>query len=611
MKIKLIYFMAMILILFVSCKKFLETDSPSTLTSDYIFSREDDVFRAVKGIYSLMTTDEGFSIRLSFYYTVNTDVEMITGTSDGGRRDIAEFQCFTTNSEILKPWNNAYTAIDRANQCIKGIEHSPLYKTNANVMQMYGEAVALRALFYYELVRNWGDVPYKTTPTMAGENYYLPRTDRDTILTHSINDLIAVEPLMLRADQLSEGIERINREFVQGLIARIALARGGYSLRWVNNSLAMKRNESDYIQYYKLANTYCKIIRDNGGHTLNPSFKQIFLNECQFITPLNDDVLFEVAFPSGVSGEVGYYNGIKMLQGSDASNPFGSASGSVLLTPTYFYSFDTLDTRLPVTCAAYSLDQNLNQVIGKPNGGITTGKWCKAWMTTPPGSASTKATGINWPMMRYSDVLLMLAETENELHGPTADAKNALELVRQRAFPSEVWPDKVINYVDSVAANHNEFFNAIVNERAWEFGGECLRKFDLVRWNLYGKKIAKAKNDMIQMGLDSRQTGTGNGYFSDYPNKVYWKLDSASRTLKIIGLYRMATAPPVSSGYTAASWLTNMVNSDSTFSSSDYINQAYQGYIDKTGNSPVRYILPIHQSVIDASLNSLQNYYNY
>jgi starch-binding outer membrane protein, SusD/RagB family len=608
MKIKLIYFMATILIFFASCKKYLESDSPSTLTSDYIFSREDDVFKAVEGIYALMTTDYGYSIRLSFYYTVNTDVEMIVGASDGGRRDIAEFNCNTTNSEILNPWNNAYTAIDRANQCIKGIKASTLWKTNDNVMQMYAESVALRALFYYELVRNWGDVPYKTTPTVAGENYYLPRTDRDTILTHCINDLIAVEPLMYRADEMDEGIERINKEFVEGLIARIALARGGYSLRWENSSMVMKRN-SDYLDYYKIANTYCKTLRDNGGHTLNSSFSQIFLNECQFLTPLNDDVLFEVAFPSGVSGEVGYYNGIKMVVGTSSSNPYGSASGSVVMTPTYYYSFDTLDSRLPATCAVYSLDANLYQTIAKPNGGITTGKWCKAWMTTAQGYSSTKATGINWPLMRYSDVLLMLAETENELNGPTSDAKNALKLVRERAFSEDVWTEKVNNYVDSVAANHDKFFNAIVNERAWEFGGECLRKFDLVRWNLYGKKIAKAKSDWIQMGLDARETGTGNGYFSDYPNKVYWKLDSTTKTLDIVGLYRKATAPATSLGYTSTAWLTNLVNSDG--SSTDFIDQAFSGYSDETGATPVRYILPIHQTVIDASLDSLKNYYNY
>jgi hypothetical protein len=601
---RFIYFMAITTVLFTSCKKYLETDSPSTFSNDYVFSHEYDIFNAVKGVYALLTTDEGYSTRLSYYNTVNSDVEMITGSSDGGRRDIAEFTCNVSNSEVLKPWNNLYQAINRANECIKGIKNSPLYGTNANVKQMYGEAMALRAQMYYELVRNWGDVPYKATPTVAGDNFYLPRTDRDTILTNCINDLIKVEPDMYYADQMSEGIERMNRGFVQGLIARLALARGGYSLRSdASGTMAMKRNETDYLSYYQIANKYCKMLVASNKHTLSPSFKTIFMNECQFITPKNSDVLYEIAFPATVSGEVGYYNGIKMVAGTQL---YGSASGAVAFAPSYFYSFDTTDTRLPVTCALYSLDGTLKQVIVNPAGGIVTGKWSKAFMSTPQGAASTKGTGINWPIMRYSDVLLMLAETENEINnGPTDVAKNALIQVRQRAFPAANWDVKVTQYVAAAAASKASFFNAIVNERAWEFGGECLRKFDLIRWNLYGKNIAATRLKLIQMGLDTR-LGTGQGAYLTFPDKVYWKLN-ADNTLSIAGLYKKLTVAPT--GYTTANWLLNLANSDGTAPA--FITDMFNGYSDNTGVAPVRYILPIHQSVIEASLGNLKNYYNY
>ena len=602
---KLIYVIALTTVLFTSCKKFLETDSPSTFTSQYVFAHEYDIFNAVKGVYALLTLDEGYSTRLSYYYTVNSDVEIITGASDGGRRDIAEFTCNTSNSEVLKPWNNLYQAINRANECIKGIKEGSLYATNANVKQLYGEAVALRAQMYYELVRNWGDVPYKTTPTVSGDNFYLPRTDRDTILTNVINDLIAVESDMYYADQMSEGIERMNRGFVQGLIARIALTRGGYSLHSdAGGSLSMKRNDADYIHYYQIANTYCKKLVVSNKHALTPSFRTIFLNECQFITPKNADVLYEIAFPATYSSDLGYYNGIKMLAGT---HNYGSASGSVAFAPTYFYSFDSTDVRLPVTCALYSLDATLKQVIVNPAGGITSGKWCKAFMSIPQGAASTKYTGINWPLMRYSDVLLMLAETENELNnGPTDVARNALTSVRQRAFASTDWPTKVTQYVSNVSAGKTAFFNAIVNERAWEFGGECLRKFDLIRWNLYGANIAATRAKLTQMGLDTR-LGTGQGAYLSFPDKVYWKYKSDNVTLDIIGLYKKVSIPPA--GYTTANWLMNLANADG--SRPAFITDMFAGYTDNAGTAPVRYILPIHQSVIAASLGNLQNFYNY
>jgi len=602
---RFIYFMAITTVLFTSCKKYLETDSPSTFSNDYVFSHEYDMFNALKGVYALLTQDQGYSTRLSYYNTVNSDVELITGASDGGRRDIAEFTCNTSNSEVLNPWNNLYQAINRANECIKGMKNSPLYATNANVKQMYGEAMALRAQMYYELVRNWGDVPYKTTPTVAGDNFYLPRTDRDTILTNCINDLIKVEPDMYYADQMAEGIERMNRGFVQGLIARLALTRGGYSLRSdASGAMAMKRNEADYASYYVIANKYCKMLVASNKHTLSPSFKTVFLNECQFLTPKNSDVLYEIAFPATYSSEVGYYNGIKITAGT---HNYGSASGAIVFTPSYFYSFDTTDTRLPVTCALYSLDGTLKQVIVNPAGGIASGKWSKTFVSTPQGAASTKGTGINWPIMRYSDVLLMLAETENEINnGPTDVAKNALTLIRQRAFPSTIWASKVTQYVAAASANKASFFNAIVNERAWEFGGECLRKFDLIRWNLYGKTIGATRLKLIQMGLDTR-LGTGQGAYLTFPDKVYWKYKSDNVTLDIAGLYKKLTVAPT--GYTTANWLLNLANADGT--SPSFINDMFAGYSDNTGVAPVRYILPIHQSVIAASLGNLKNYYNY
>jgi len=602
---RIIYLMAITTVLFTSCQKYLETDSPSTFTNDYVFSHEYDMFNAVKGVYALFTRDEGYSTRLSYYYTMNSDVEVVSGSSDGGKCDIGEFTANTANAEILKPWNNLYLAINRANECIKGIKNSSLYTTNANVKQLYGEAIALRAQLYYELVRNWGDVPFQTAPTVAGDNFYMPRTDRDTILTHVINDLIAVEPDMYYADQMSEGIERMNRGFVQGLIARLSLARGGYALRSdAGTVMSMKRNETDYKNYYQIANKYCKMLVASSKHKLEPVFDNIFKNECKFVCPKNSDVLYEIAFPATTGGEVGYFNGIKILAGTHV---YGAASGQVTFQPSYFYSFDTTDTRLPSTCALYSFDATLKQVIGSPAGGIRPAKWSKTFMSSPQGAASTKYTGINWPVMRYSDVLLMLAETENEINGgPTDVAKSMLTLVRQRAFPESQWATKVTQYIANASTDKATFFNAIVNERAWEFGGECLRKFDLIRWNLYGKNIAATRLKLIQMGLDTR-LGTGQGTYATFPDKIYWKYKADNVTLDIVGLYKKLTVAPT--GYTTANWLLNLANADGTPAS--FITNMFAGYPDNTGVAPVRYILPIHQSVIAASLGNLQNYYNY
>ena len=122
--------------------------------------------------------------------------------------------------------------------------------------------------------------------------------------------------------------------------------------------------------------------------------------------------------------------------------------------------------------------------------------------------------------MRYSDVLLMLAETENELNGgPTAEAIAALKQVRQRAFPPSLWGEKVEQYVASKASK-DDFFNAIVDERAWEFGGEFLRKHDLIRWGIYGKKVAEVRAKLVQLAQDAV---SGSGTYANYANVLYYK----------------------------------------------------------------------------------------
>jgi hypothetical protein len=86
---------------------------------------------------------------------------------------------------------------------------------------------------------------------------------------------------------------------------------------------------------------------------------------------------------------------------------------------------------------------------------------------------SATYTGVNWPLMRYADIVLMFAESENEINGPTQAAKEALSLIRQRAFPEELWYSKVVNYIDSVSTSKEDFFNAIVDERDGNLAVKC------------------------------------------------------------------------------------------------------------------------------------------
>lgn len=594
---------------FFSCKKYLKSDSLSTFDQEYVFSNESEAKKAVNSIYALFNQD-AFTSRVSNIFTGNTDIECggVGASPDNSRRDIWSFECTPSNPDLLTVWNNAYNAINKANECEEGLQKVSLVKEpgNQNYKQLLGEVRALRALWYYLLMNHWGDVPFKTNPSRAGDNFYLPRTSRDTILSFLIDDLIDIEPSMYWAEALDFGIERVNREFVIGMIARLSLMRGGY---WLYPDMTMQR-KGDYLEYYQIANDYCKKLAELKPRGL-ADYATVFMNENKYIKPVNSDVLYEVAFHPGF-GDVAWCNGVRVDGGT---HPYGAGSNYLSFPITFFHSFDTLDSRLPVSCYIYYYDRDLlQQPTG--SGSIAPGKWNRMLVPSPLGSASAKGTGINWPLMRYADVLLMLAESENELNGPTPVAKEALRKVRQRAFPSSLWADKVETYINTVSASKQSFFDAVVNERGWELSGECVRKYDLARWNLFGKKVAETRNTLIAMGQDAV---AGTGTYSQLPDYLYYKRLSDGSITFYNKYYKPAVPPPLVNspspgdnpdGYIRVSWLASMYNT-TTLGPADYILRQWRGYTDNTGNAPLRYILPLHSSVVSSSQGVLQNQYGY
>lgn len=588
------------LLFFVSCKKYLTSDSLSRFQEEYVFSSESDAKKAVNMVYALFNQD-AFTSRLSTNFAGNTDIEVggVAASPDGARRDIWSFEATPSNSDLQTVWNNAYNAINKANECEYGLQTISLKQDPRNVvyLNLLGEVRALRAYWYYILMNHWGDVPFKTTPSRAGDDFYIPRISRDSILSFLINDLIDIEPKMQWADQLDYGIERINREYVIGMIARLSLMRGGY---WLYPDMTMKRKE-DYLTYYKIANDYCKKLIDLKPRELN-NYATVFMNENKYIKPVNDDVLYEVAFGPGF-GDVGWVVGVGVTNGK-LFHSFGSTTIQMTVTPTYYHSFDTSDLRLPVTCSIISYNDTLAQVSTSPTS-ININKWNRMLVPTPLGPSSAKGTGVNWPMMRYADILLMLAETENELNnGPTAVAIDAFKKIRRRAFPSSMWSAKVDAYVGGLSGKE-AFFNAIVDERGWEFGGEFLRKYDLERWNLYGKKIANTRKVLNQMGQDAI---AGVGTYSNLADIQYAKMNPDKTLTFYNRYYRVATAPAEYN--VKINWLRNLWNT-TTNGPANYTLWQWRGYKDETGETPVKYILPLHTAVISNSLGTLEQQYGY
>ena len=254
----------------------------------------------------------------------------------------------------------------------------------------------------------------------------------------------------------------------------------------------------------------------------------------QTSTPEN---LFEIPMGINKSGELGYTVGFRVNGPTPDYGKKGNSTGTLKLTAPYFYSFDRDDTRRDLTCATYQLENKSSYteaMLGNAPFGIYCGKWDYRKMAGNPtwleavlaGDEKAKiSSGINVVKMRYAYVLLMYAEVVNELHktqtayGTDLDGKNctlsaydALLQVHQRAFTDQ---NAAATKLNQLIADKG-FFEAIVQENAWELAGEGVRKFDLIRWNLLSDKIDEFKSTY------EAHIGNDDGTGTKWPQKIYF-----------------------------------------------------------------------------------------
>lgn len=518
MKKKLLYTIILLggIFSFTSCDDFLDTESLSNDNLDYLCSNPTDARKMVNHVYAYFAEDS-YTSRMSNNWMQNTDVEFAPVNRSQAEAHNDRRGIWALNpgdfSDMQTCWNHNYEAIDFANQVIEGIEASQMYKDgNKEMSQILGEAYCLRAYRYFLLCNFWSDVPFATIPSKYGQNNNTPRVDKNAIYSHLIQDIVNVEEHMMWAEEIST--EYMNREFALGFIAKLALFRAGYSMQ-ANGQMArcqiddqiepviykdengIERTAQSSDDFYRVAQAYCRKLIKLKDRQLPSDFKNIFYTQINSASPANDDVLYEIGFVQGGGGDVGWCIGLSVVAGSK-----GSGTTYTFMSPAYACSFDKEDQRFDVTCAPYryltEASQNAVNAFG-----ISPAKWCRLDMNV---ATTNKNTGINWPILRYPDVLLMLAEANNEINGaPDSEAKAMLKRVRERAFINSSNKALMVDSYIAALNDYNSFRKAIIDERAWEFGGECVRKFDLIRWNHYSDAITNTLEWMLEVGKNSQQ----------------------------------------------------------------------------------------------------------
>lgn len=301
------------------------------------------------------------------------------------------------------------------------------------------------------------------------------------------------------------------------------------------------------------------------------------------------------------------------------------------VTAPLLYSYKQYDTRRDITCANFEIkgidgegSKSKEFMLKNAPFGIYVGKWdvrkmSDEWLKQNLVATAKHTTGINPVKMRYSQVLLYYAECMNELAGgPDATypnsagltARQALAMVHSRAYDDSHKADAEA-YVSSIPGDKESFFNALVDENAWEFAGEGIRKFDLIRWNLLAEKIYQFKQDYLR----ELQDGT-------YQKMIYFNYSDAAKTKIDMSSVTWNGLP---AGVSSTEYQDSIASfGDSKIDSGDdtqvdvNLPSISSGLVGTNVNVigegvPVknRYLMPIASTTISASNGRLHNSYGY
>jgi hypothetical protein len=440
-----------------SCKKFLDK-KPHFLEPDNYYSNAQEVNAALAGVYDIISQETMWGGQIPIRHNATTDESFFSYTSftTGPFR----YNYDASDTYVATLWKNLYTGIERANSLLANMDKADMDATAKSVVR--GEALFLRAFYYFTLVQYYGDVPLKLTPSVSVDNVDLARTPMKDVYAQIVADMKEAESLVKTATQIGSS-GHVSKSAVRGMLARVYLTMAGAPLH--------------DTEKFKDARDWALKVKESGEHDLNPDYKQIFINEVQDIEDYKECIWEAECYGANndaykEGGRIGNENGV--LCRSTVTDSIGYAYGFNSTTQKLYNLYAPADVRRDWAISTYSMAATgVKTTLAATNiYGRNTAKWRREYEKIFPKNKNYTAT--NFPILRYADVLLMLAEAENEATGATALANESLNLVRRRA-----------GLTDTTITSQDGFRDEVRNERARELCFEGLRKPDLIRWGIF------------------------------------------------------------------------------------------------------------------------------
>lgn len=478
-------------LLFPSCS-LLDTEPQDFVTPSNYYNNEEEMNTALNGIYATLANTTLFGNNLLGRMGLSADIGYESYSSDYG--SVGDYDVSPTDAKILNYWRDLYDGIGRANMLIKYIDKPQLdRKTRDNIL---GQALFLRAYYHFLLVVRFHNIPLVLTVPDDGkrEHVQVPQSDMREVYLQIIRDMEEAARLVPPASELlSPG--RASQSTVYGMLARVALYMAGYPLGEPG--------------MYAKAREYAQKVIDTGTHALNPSFEQVFINYIQDKYDAGESI-FEVEFwgtnegtYTTTAGMVGRNNGIGCTSqnvtpnGKTIVDMYGYSIGTIRTTPYYYALFEEGDLRRDWTIAPYTY----NTVSGQKTAQTSNiwirycGKFRREFELTTP--RATNYTPVNFPLLRYADILLIWAESvaADAANNDPEQLRQAYEYVnqvRRRGYGVDIHTPSEVT--DLEAGDKSALLDAIKDERARELGFELLRKDDIVRWGEFYDRMRYLRN---------------------------------------------------------------------------------------------------------------------
>ncbi|MBC7828312.1 MAG: RagB/SusD family nutrient uptake outer membrane protein [Chitinophagaceae bacterium] len=443
-----VYILFFVAIIFNSCSKdFLEQTPETSRTTDNVYKSASDFYNAVVGAYSTLkhnglygnSSSSSALLMLGEVVSDNSDDGATRAVSNVSIFELEDFNFSLSNTYFSSAWTGHYVGIARANTILSRLPEASI---DAGLKTRYeAEARFLRALFYFNLVRLFGDVQLVTTQTTdPNEGYGITRTSTAQIYELIINDLTVAEA---------------------SLPSSIPTGEAGRASRWAAKALLGKLylTQKDYP---KAAAKLNEVITSGQFNVTANSYAAVFSNSTSF--SVNKDVILAVQYKSGQIGQGSaiWSSNLPWNVGGTAFGVSGGSGGGFMRpTADMEAEYESGDLRKAASIAA------------SYQSGTTTVMERHVVKYRQTGTIAGEAD-IDFPVLRYADVLLMYAEALNE-QGQTATAIPFLNQIRTRAG--------LLNKPTTMTQSETRL--AIEKERRVELAFEGHRWFDLIRTGRY------------------------------------------------------------------------------------------------------------------------------